>query len=85
MKERDLNKTVCGLIFAPYFLLGLVRVLLGAGVIYGIYRLVYSDEPLFLKIAGCVILGISCFGCFYTGFSNIRETWKDWTDYRREE
>ena len=53
--------------------LGLFRIALGVGCSYGAYRLFLSDEALFLRIFGVLIMGLAVFGCLYAGGSNIKE------------
>ena len=83
-KEKDLNKTVFGLLFHSYFLYGLLLLIVFAACAYGSYYLFRSDEPLVLRIAGsAVILFSASYGLVY-GIKNIRISFKDWKDCRKE-
>ena len=58
-----------------YFItwLGLLRVSIGVSCIIGCYFLFVSDEPLVLRIFGCLMMIIGVFGCLVEGLPNIKE------------
>lgn len=60
-----------------YFWLGILQIAIGVYCGYGCYALYQSDDPLILRIIGCVILGLSSvFIIFVEGISHISETIK---------
>lgn len=83
MKHHDTDRTIIGLLFNPYFLLGLIRIVLGLAMPYCIYMLFKSDEPVFLKIVGCLFLAFAMFGGFISGIPHIRKSWLEWRSYVR--
>ena len=83
-KVRDMDKTITGLLFNPYFLYGLLLLIVFASCVYGTIYLFNSSEPMVLKLIGCaIILFAGSYGLVY-GTKYIKTAWKDWNDYRKE-
>ena len=81
-KERDIHKTVIGLIQSYEFLIGFVRLLIIPFGIWSIYFIATSEEVLILKIAFCALLGFGVFGCIASGVPHIRKAYQAWIRYR---
>ena len=84
-KVRDMDKTITGFIFNPYFIIGLLQFLVGAGCVVCCYFLFNSDEPLFLRIVGCLVMLLAAGSGLSSGWKKIKGAWKDWRNYLKEE
>lgn len=73
-----------GFIRFPYFWLGVVQVAVGIGCAFAVLPLWRSDEPLFLRIFGCLLIALGCVGAvFFNGIPNIVKTVKaNYYDYK---
>ena len=84
MKERDMDKTITGFLFHPYFLYGLLQLLCFVACVVGAVLIFLHEEKLFLRIFGAVLL-LFCSGAGLTsGIKHVREAWTDWRDYVNE-
>lgn len=83
-KVRDMDKTITGFLFHPYFLYGLLLLIVFAASVFGAIYLFKSDEPMVLRLFGGAVILFGGSEGLYNGIKNIKTAWKDWTDYRKE-
>lgn len=83
-KVRDMDKTITGFLFHPYFLYGLLLLIVFVASVACAIIIFKSDEPLVLRLFGCAIILFAGSEGLYNGVKNIKTAWKDWNDYRKE-
>lgn len=66
-----------GFVMNLYFWLGLLQVAIGVACGFCAYFLMLTGEPIFLRIVGCVILGIGSIGIIFgEGIPHIARAFK---------
>ena len=64
--------------------LGIARIIIAIVCVYSFFGLLQSEEPLPLRIFGCVLISLSAFGCLVTGIPNIKEGIENRRSYERQ-
>lgn len=85
MKERDLDKTITGLLFNSEFLFGLLQLLCFAGCVAGAVIFFIKMENIFAKIFLAAMMLFFSGAGLESGLKHVRVAWKDWRDYVKGE